>query len=308
MSFVDDINTLTNASFLFILKGLCVPKSTYYEWIERKENNRLGDIPPVGIHPLRLLESEKDRIKKYYLSHQNIGYRRLTFMMIDENIVCTSASAVYRYLSSERLLIKPYETKVLGNPPPLPKYPNEKWHTDLMFLMINGYFYYYQAVIDAYSRYIIAWDIHLEGTALSTSMVLQDAFDRSPAGITPDIIADNGLEFLGKEFREVIKENNGNRIRITAYHPQSNGIDERHHRTLREECTNGEQFKNVIEAKEKVGKWVKFYNKERLHSAIDFMPPEIWHNGNKHKLREERIEKLALARANRMNINSRKAS
>ena len=47
-----------------------------------------------------------------------------------------------------------------------------------------------------------------------------------------------------------------------------------------------------IEAKQKVGEWVKDYNEERLHSAIGFMPPAVWHNGDVIKLREKRKEKL----------------
>ena len=45
--------------------------------------------------------------------------------------------------------------------------------------------YYYQGIMDAYSRYIIAWDIYAEGTAFNTSLVLQEAFNRT-TGLTLD--------------------------------------------------------------------------------------------------------------------------
>jgi transposase InsO family protein len=227
-------------------------------------------------------------------------------MMLDANIVATSPSTVYRVLKRADLLSKWNDTRSLGTPPPQPKSSNEKWHTDLMQLVIQGQVYYYQGIIDAYSRYIIAWDIHIEGTGLNTSLLLQEAFDKSPSDIHPDVIADNGPEFISREFREVINENGGKRIKITAYHPQSNGIDERFHRTLRTECTNGTNYENLIEAKKKVGKWIKQYNDERLHSAIDYMPPFVWHNNKQNDLKSLRKQKIILAKEKRKMENKTK--
>lgn len=88
-----------------------------------------------------------------------------------------------------------------------------------MILEIEGINYYFQGIIDAYSRYIIAWDIHTEGTDLNTSSLLQEAFDKSPQGINPVIIADNGPEFIGKEFREIIKVHQSKGVRIRSIIP-----------------------------------------------------------------------------------------
>ena len=82
-------------------------------------------------------------------------------------------------------------------------------------------------------------------------------------------------KFIGKEFREIIKVHQGKDVRIAAYHPQSNGIEERFHRTLRQEGLS--RYRNLIDAKQKVGKWIAYYNTYRLHSSIAYMPPEIWH-------------------------------
>ena len=308
ITFIEHINRLSNISQVQIIQGLGLVRSKYYQWLNRSKNNCLDDIKPIAQNPSALLKTEKEAICNYYMAHQGLGYRALTYMMIDDNVVCSSPSTVYRCLKSEGMLIKWNQGKSLGNKPPLPTAPNQKWHTDLMYLKIDDQFYYYQAVIDAYSRYIIAWDIHAEGSALNTSLLLQEAFDSSPQGITPDIIADNGKEFLGKEFREVVAKNNGKKIKIKAYHPQSNGIDERHHRSLREECTNHAHFSNLIEAKNKVGQWIKHYNTQRLHSAIEYMAPIVWHQGNPQVLKAERNLKIKLASEQRKAINLKQVS
>ena len=120
------------------------------------------------------------------------------------------------------------------------------------------------------------------------------------------MIADNGPEFIGKEFREVIKVHNGKDVRITPYHPQSNGIDERFHRTLREEGL--ERYRDLIEAKRKVGKWIDYYNKYRLHSSLKYMAPEVWHYGDPEVILKERKEKLEHAKKERQLENLKLAS
>jgi putative transposase len=280
---------------------LSLNSTTYYNWRKRSIANRLEDEKPIGRNPDRLLDWEREAIIDYYLLHQQEGYRRLTYRMIDENVVYVSPSTVYRCLKAVGLLMRWSEYQPLGNRPAYPDAPNQKWHTDLMIIEINDCLYYYQGIIDAYSRYIIAWDIHAEGTALNTSMVLQSAYDNSPEGINPVIIADNGPEFIGKEFREIIKQKKGKDVRITAYHPQSNGIEERFHRTLREEALT--RYNNIIDAKIKMGEWIDYYNNKRLHSAIDYMPPAVWHYRKQKVLKTERKEKLLQAKKERRNIN-----
>lgn len=289
-----------------MLNYLDLKTSTYYNWHQRRFQDRLTDYKPIGQNPYRLLDWEKEAIVDFYLAHQENGYRRITYMMIDQDIVYASPSTVYRHLKQQGLLMRWAEVRSLGPKPAFPTAPNQKWHTDLMVLEIEGINYYYQGIMDAYSRYIISWDIHAEGTALNTSLLLQEAYDVSPEGINPVVIADNGPEFIGKEFREIIKVHQGKDVRIRAYHPQSNGIEERFHRTLRSEGL--ESYKNLIEAKRKVGRWIEFYNKHRLHSAIDYMPPEIWHFGDPEVLSKERKAKLYKAKEERRSGNIKLAS
>jgi putative transposase len=300
------MNQLTLFSKQEILKLLSLNRATYYNWLDRSESNQLTDIKPVGKNPDRLLDWEKEAIRDYYLLHQDYGYRRMTYMMIDEDVVYVSPSTVYRYLKSQGLLVRWAEPNIIGPRPADPKAPNEKWHTDLMILNIDGENYYYQGIIDAYSRYIIAWDIYAEGTAFNTSLVLQEAFDKSPEDINPIIVADNGPEFIGREFRTVIANNNAIRVKIRPYHPQSNGIEERFHRTLRNECLT--RYENLIDAKSKVKMWIEHYNNYRLHSSLNYMPPAVWHYGDPGVLYQERKQKLADARKERRLMNLKQAS
>lgn len=149
----------------------------------RCQEQRLSDAKPVGNNPYSLLDWEKEAICDFYIDYQQSGYHRITYTMIDQNIVYTSPSTVYRFLKSEGLLMRWAEPRILGKKPSLPTAPNQKWYTDLMILEIDDINYYYNCIIDAYSNYNVAWDIHAENSALNTSLLLQKVYDKSPEGI-----------------------------------------------------------------------------------------------------------------------------
>jgi len=90
-----------------------------------------------------LTEWEQEEIIKYYNDHPLEGYRRLTFMMLDQDIVAVSPSSVYRVLKKAGLLQRwsPKSSKK-GTGFIQPLRPHEHWHIDVSYLNICGTFYY----------------------------------------------------------------------------------------------------------------------------------------------------------------------
>jgi len=85
------------------------------------------------------------------------------------------------------------------------------------------------------------------------------------------IVNDNGSQFTGKEFKKLIERFQLRQIRTKVRHPESNGIIERFHRSLREELSEKE-LKNLSLAKEIIGQWVDYYNHQRLHGIVTGRP------------------------------------
>jgi len=75
-------------------------------------------------------------------------------------------------------------------------------------------------VIDAYSRYVVAWDLCWHLTDDAMALVLRQALDRTP-GATPEIVTDNGPEFVGRDFLLACKAESLKHIRTRVHHPQS---------------------------------------------------------------------------------------
>ena len=148
---------------------------------------------------------EKYSIIGFHLKNPLEGYRRLTFKMLDANIVAVSPSSVWRVSGHAGLLSKwngKPSKKRTGFAQPL--VAHELWHIDVSYLNISGTFYYMCSILDGFSRYILNWDIRESMTEAEIEVFLQGAKKKCPdAG--PRIMSDNGAQFIARDFKEFIR-------------------------------------------------------------------------------------------------------
>ena len=81
-----------------------------------------------------LEEWEKQAIVDFHQQHPLEGYRRLTFMMLDEDVVAVSPSSVYRVLKQAGLMDRwNGKTSKKGTGFVQPLKPHDHWHIDISF-------------------------------------------------------------------------------------------------------------------------------------------------------------------------------
>jgi len=276
---------------------LGIVRSKYHDWRKRygQVNEHNGWIP----RDFWLEAWEKEAIIGYYLDHRDDGYRRLTYMMMDEDLVAVSPSSVYRVLQGTGLLARWNRTpskKGTGFQQPLK--PHEHWHTDISHINIHGTFYYLCSVLDGFSRYIVHWEIREAMTEANVEIVVQRAHEAFP-GARPRIISDNGPQYIAKDFKEFIRLSGMTHVRTSPFYPQSNGKQERWHATLKRECIRPGTPLSLEDARRIVENFVTRYNTVRLHSAIGYVSPKDKLEGRAEAILGERERKLAAARERR---------
>jgi transposase InsO family protein len=276
---------------------LGVSTSKFYNWQERygKANEHNGWIP----RDFWLEDWEKRAIIDFHLQYPLEGYRRLTFMMLDANVVAVSPSSVWRVLHGAGLLAR-FQGKASGKGKGFqqPLGPHEHWHVDISYINLSGTFYYLCSVLDGYSRFMVHWEIREAMTEAAVEIVLERAREKFP-GVKPRIISDNGPQFIAKDFKEFIRLAGMTHVRTSPFYPQSNGKIERWHQSLKSECVRPGVPLSIEDAQRLVERYVDHYNRVRLHSAIGYVTPLDKLEGRERQIFAERDRKLEEARRQR---------
>jgi putative transposase len=280
-----------------LLKWLGLSAGKFYDWRGRTgQTNRHNGGVPRGFW---LQEWEKQAILKFQELYSQEGYRRLTYMMMDAEVVAVSPSSVFRVLSEAGRLRKwspKPSRKGTGFEQPLK--PHEHWHIDIAHINIHGTFYYLCAVLDGASRYLLGWSLLGAMKTADVEILLQRVRERYPDA-RPRIISDNGPQFIAKDFKEFIRISGMTHVRTAPYYPQSNGKLERWNKSIKSECIRPGVPLSPEDAERLIAQYVAVYNEQRLHSAIGYVTPKDMLEGRQSDIHAARDRKLEVAREQR---------
>lgn len=299
MEYIAEKQNRTGISSKSLLKWLGISRSKYYDWLSRDSFfiSHNGKIPKSHW----ILEWEKEAIINYAMCHTMEGYRRLTYMMLDEDVVAVSPSSVYRVLKKAGLLNRwnVVSTNMKNNGFIQPEGFNEHWHIDIKYVNFKGTFLFLIAIIDGYTRYIVHHELRTHMQESDVEIVVQRALEKYP-NVKPRLISDNGTQFISKDFASYMRTVGLQHVRTSVMYPQSNGKIERFHRTVHTECLQQKSLINLEDARRQLAEYIEFYNTKRLHSSLFYLTPEDYVNGKIEKRLEDRRTKLSKAKLYRL--------
>jgi putative transposase len=280
-----------------LLGWMQLGSSKFHQWKDRygKANEHNGKVP----RDWWLEDWEKESIVNYHDRHPLNGYRRLAFMMLDDDVVAVAPTSVYRVLKQAgRLDRHRFAPSKKGTGFVQPLRPHQHWHIDISHINVAGTFYFLCSVLDGCSRYIVHWELRETMKEHEVETVVQRALEKFP-GETPRIISDNGPQFIARDFKEYVRLMGMTHVRTSPFYPQSNGKLERWHGSLKRECIRPACPEDVEEAQRRIAAFVEQYNQVRLHSALGYITPADKLHGLEKAIHDERDRKLEEARARR---------
>ena len=201
-----------------LVNWLSIGRSKYHTWKSRygKVNEHNAQVP----RDHWLEDREKRAIVTYAGEHPGEGYRRLTYMMMDADVVAASPASVYRVLKDAGLMAswnrKPSK-KGTGFDQPVGAHKH--WHVDVSYINVCGTFYYLCSVLDGFSRYIVHWEIREAMKERDIEIILQRGREAFP-NVQPRIISDNGPQFIANDFKAFIRICGMTHVRTSPYYPQ----------------------------------------------------------------------------------------
>ncbi len=286
-------------SLTAILQDLGLAKATYQRWVQRAQTQQLADdvvVPHRTALPPTPLEVQV--VQEFAAQHLGLGYKRLAYSLMLENKAFLYPWMVHALLAEADLLgRRPLPPELLRRPPEA-THPDQRWHTDLMLWHFSGQWFYLIDVLDAYSRYLVYCEVLITSTAAEVVRAGQRALETLQGcerrSGEPEIVHDGGPQFIGHDWSQFVKAVGMTDVRTHPYHPQSNGKDERVHRTLRAEVLLDEET-TLYEARAAIETYRHYYNHWRPHSALHYLCPYAYYRDDPAACLRERQAKLQAA-------------
>lgn len=155
---------------------------------------------------------------------------------------------------------------------------NQVWALDTTYIRMKKGFVYLTAVVDVYSRRILAHRTAITMESLHAVQALAEAFARFGK---PEIVnTDQGSQFTAQEFVDLVLAN-GVKLSMDGRGAwRDNVFVERIWRSVKYERVYLRAYETVREAKEDIAHYIEWYNTDRGHSSLEGKTPEkMWIEG-----------------------------
>lgn len=298
---------------------LDVPRSTFYSWYKRYQENGIDGLTDHWNGPRRfwnrIPDTERKKVVQLALQYPEKSPRELAWFITDTEGYFISESTVYRILKVFDLITSP--AYIVLSASDKFKHPtkrvNELWQTDFTYFKITGWgWYYLSTILDDYSRYIISWKLFTTMSSGDVKQLLEMAINKT--GIDkikvihrPRLLSDNGPCYISKELKEYLRQQNLSHTRGKPFHPMTQGKIERFHRSMKN-VINLNHYYLPWDLEEEIDKFINYYNHERYHEGIQNLIPADVYAGKDKEIINKRtsIKKKTMQIRRRQNLKSDK--
>lgn len=153
---------------------------------------------------------------------------------------------------------------------------NQVWVTDITYIPMQRGFCYLVAIMDLFSRKLLAWRLSNTLDKRFCIETLNEALENYPH---PEIFnTDQGSQFTSNDFTQILKKN---KIKISMDSKGSwidNVFIERFWRTLKYEEVYLKAYQSIPDAKTHIDTYIMDYNQDRKHSSLDKQTPDFVYN------------------------------
>jgi putative transposase len=156
-------------------------------------------------------------------------------------------------------------------------YPNHIWGIDITYIRLQKGWMYLVAILDWFSRYIVSWELD---QTLEIGFVLA-CVERALAGGAPLIFnSDQGSHFTSPQYTQRLLAKNVAISMDGRGRALDNIFTERLWRTVKYEEVYLKDYATPKEARQELGRYLRFYNEQRLHQALEYQTPAHIYFGN----------------------------
>lgn len=149
-------------------------------------------------------------------------------------------------------------------------HPDQVWCADITYIRMRHGFLYLTAIMDWYSRFVLAWELSTSLETLFCLSALKQALELSKPGI---FNTDQGSQFTSLDFTRTLEEADTKISMDSRGRVFDNIFVERLWRSVKYEEVYLHQYQTVSEARHGLAQYFLFYNMERLHESLGYRTP-----------------------------------
>jgi putative transposase len=222
------------------------------------------------------------RMDELHLEYPFAGSRMLRDLLLAEGFTVgrLHVSTLMKRMGIEALYRKPNTSKPAPGHQIYPYLlrklsvtrPNQVWAMDITYIPMARGFVYLAAVVDWFSRRVLAWRLSITLEAAFCIEAVEEALSHYGS---PEIFnTDQGSQFTSHDFTSVLLKN---KIAISMDGKgawRDNVFVERLWRSIKYEEVYLKAYDSVSEARTSIGSYLTFYNGQRPHSSLDRKTPD----------------------------------
>lgn len=260
-----------------MLKYFGVSKSGYYDWKRRKENKSDEMIAQI-------IKELQEKVRYTY------GYRRMKILLEREKNLILNHKVVQRLMAKYGLQSVIRRKYIYKGSQKFFKYdnmlnrnfvanmPNQKWTTDITYIITKQGRLYLSVIKDTYDSYIVAYVISKSMSLGLVTNTIKQAMKKEKVTVGTTLHSDQGFQYTSQEYFNLIKEYGIKASMSRAGTPLDNAPVESFFGTLKSECLYRQKLKTIEQAKELVEEYIDFYNNDRLQLKSKLTPAEVRKN------------------------------
>jgi putative transposase len=155
-----------------------------------------------------------------------------------------------------------------------PNASGQQWVGDFTYLRTATGWLYLAVVMDVYQRKIVGWSFSSQRNSELTISALRMAIREHPPQVDCLFHSDQGIEYAAHSYRDVLEQYDMRRSMSRRATPLDNAVMESFFHTLKAELVQRRVFASKIEAVADIVHYINFYNRDRLHSSLNYQSPE----------------------------------